>query len=354
MNRKRGGARVDPVRLSDLARELDAELLGDGDVLVRGAAGLEHAGPDDITFVARSGLVERLASCEAVAVIVGPDVTPDRPALRVDDAYRAFARLLGRLAPPLDRIFPPGVHATAVVDPTAEVADGGSVGPYAVVGAGCRVGRGTRVGSHVVLEPDVTVGADCVLYAHSVVRTGCRLGDRVTLHPGCVVGADGFGYLPGPAGLEKIPQVGVVVLADDVELGAGTCIDRATTGETVIGPGSKLDNLVQVGHNVRIGRHSVFSAQTGISGSCEIGDGVFMGGQVGLADHLEVGDGVKVGAKSGLHKDVPAGGTVFGYPALDAGESMRIAAALRRLPELVRTVARLEREAGGRAPEKDG
>ena len=345
---------MDPLRLSDLARELDAELIGDGDVVVRGAAGLEHAGAGDITFVTRAALVDRLGDCAAAAVIVGPGIEPDRPALRVADPYRTFARLLARVAVPLDRLFPPGVHPTAVIDPEASVAAGGSVGPYAVVGAGCRVGPGTRLGSHVVLEPDVTVGGDCLLYAHSVVRTGCRLGDRVILHPGCVVGADGFGYLPGPEGLEKIPQVGIVVLADDVELGAGTCVDRATTGQTVIGPGTKLDNLVQVGHNVRIGRHSVFSAQTGISGSCEIGDGVTMGGQVGLGDHLKVGDGVKVGAKSGLHKDVAAGGTVFGYPALDAAESMRIAAALRRLPELVRTVARLEKQAGPPTPEKDG
>ncbi len=345
---------MDPVRLSDLARELDAELIGDGDVVVRGVAGLEHAGPGEITFVTRASLIRRLGDCAAAAVIVGPDVEPDRPALRVADPYRTFSRLLARAAPPLDRLFPPGTHSTAVVDPEADVAPGGSVGPYAVVGAGCRVGPGTRLGSHVVLEPDVTVGGDCLLYAHSVVRTGCQLGDRVILHPGCVVGADGFGYLPGPGGLEKIPQVGIVVLADDVELGAGTCVDRATTGRTVIGPGTKLDNLVQVGHNVRIGRHSVFSAQTGISGSCEIGDGVTMGGQVGLGDHLKIGDGVKVGGKSGVHKDVAAGETVFGYPALDAAESMRIAAALRRLPELMRTVARLEKQAGRETPEKDG
>ncbi|HOX26509.1 MAG TPA: UDP-3-O-(3-hydroxymyristoyl)glucosamine N-acyltransferase [Candidatus Krumholzibacteria bacterium] len=341
------------MRLRELAVQLDAELIGDGEVVITGAAGLEHAGAGDITFVARPALAGRLAGSPAAAVIVGPHQAPDRPALRVADPYRAFASLLARLATPLDRLFPPGVHPTAVVDRGAALGDGVSVGPHAVVGPGCRLGDRVRLGAHVVLEADVAIGESSVLYPHVVVRERCRLGQRVVLHPGCVIGADGFGYLPGPAGLEKIPQIGIVVVEDDVELGAGTCVDRATTGATVIGAGTKLDNLVQVGHNVRIGRHSVFSAQTGISGSCEIGDGVSMGGQVGLADHIKVGDGVKVGAKSGLHKDVPDGGVVFGYPALDAAESMRIAAALRRLPDLVRKVAQLERALASRPPEKE-
>lgn len=334
---------MQPMRLRDLARELEAELVGDGDVVITGASSLDQAGPGDITFLARAEMAGRLAACPAAAVIVGRDHEPDRPALRVDEPYPVFARLLATLATPLERIFPAGVHPTAVIDPTAELGADLAIGPYAVVGAGCRVGDRTRLGAHVVLEPDVTLGAGCIVYAQCVVRERCRLGDRVFLHPGCVIGADGFGYLPGKNGLSKIPQVGIVVLEDDVELGAGTCIDRATTGETVIGAGTKLDNLVQVGHNVRIGRHSVFSAQSGISGSCKIGDGVTMGGQVGLADHITIGAGAKVGAKSGVHRDIPEGGVVFGYPALDIRESHRIAAALRKLPELLRRVSQLER-----------
>jgi UDP-3-O-[3-hydroxymyristoyl] glucosamine N-acyltransferase len=341
---------MQPTRLRDLAEDLGGDVVGDGDVVITGAAGLEHAGPGDITFLARPELAGRLGACRATAIIVGPDFEPDRPALRVPEPYPAFARLLASLATPLDRIFPPGVHATAVVAADAQVDDGVSIGPYAVVGAGCRIGAGTRLGPHVVLEPDVTLGGGCVVYAQCVVRERCRLGERVILHPGCVIGADGFGYLPGKNGLSKIPQVGIVTLEDDVELGAGTCIDRATTGETVIGMGSKLDNLVQVGHNVRIGRHSAFSAQAGISGSCTIGDGVTMGGQVGLADHITIGSGAKVGAKSGVHRDVPDGGFVFGYPALDVRESHRIAAALRKLPELLRRVSQLERS---RQPEQE-
>lgn len=335
---------MQPMRLRDLAVELQAELVGDGDVVITGASSLDQAGPGDITFLARTEMAGRLVACPAAAVIIGRDFEPDRPALRVDEPYPVFARLLAWLATPLERIFPAGVHPTAVIDPTAELGAEVAIGPHAVVGAGCRIGDRVRLGAHVVLEPDVTLGADCVVYAQCVVRERCRLNARVILHPGCVIGADGFGYLPGKNGLSKIPQVGIVVLEDDVELGAGTCVDRATTGETVIGAGSKLDNLVQVGHNVRIGRHSVFSAQSGISGSCKIGDGVTMGGQVGLADHITIGAGAKVGAKSGVHRDVPDGGVVFGYPALDVRESHRIAAALRKLPELLRRVSQLERK----------
>lgn len=334
---------MQPSRLRELAERLQAELVGDGDIVISGAAGLDHAGPGDITFLARPEMASKLAASPAAAVIIGPDTKADRPALRVDEPYPTFARLLASLATPLDRLFPPGVHPAAVVDPQAELADDVSVGPCAVIGAGCRVGTGSRIGPQVVLEPDVSVGEDCQLYAHAVVRERCHLGARVILHPGCVIGADGFGYLPGAKGLSKIPQVGIVIVEDDVEIGAGTCIDRATTGVTTVGAGSKLDNLVQIAHNVRIGRHSVFSAQCGISGSCTIGDGVTMGGQVGLADHIGIGDGARIGAKSGVHRDVPDGGTVFGYPALDIRESHRVAAALRKLPDLIRRVGQLER-----------
>ena len=343
---------MEPVRLRDLADQLDAELVGDGEVMISGAAGIDHAGAEDITFLARTSLTPRLGDSPAAAVIVGPDVDVDRPALRVQEPYKTFCRLLERLATPLARVFPPGIHPTAVVDPTAEVAPDACLGPYVVVGAGSRVGQRSRLGAHVVLECDTVVGEDCILYPHVVVRDQCRLGDRVILHPACILGADGFGFLPGPAGLTKIPQIGVVVLEDDVELGAGTCVDRATTGVTVIGQGTKLDNMVQIGHNVHIGRHSVFCAQTGISGSCEIGDGVVMGGQVGVKDHLKVGNNAQVAAMSGLHKDVPDGAAVFGIPARNAADAMRIVTALDRLPELLRKVRRLEQAAGDSSPEE--
>ncbi len=196
---------MDPLRLRDLARQLDAELVGDGEVLVTGVAGLEHAGPGDITFLAARDRVEQLAGCTAAAVIVGPGLDVDRPALRVADPYAAFARLLARLEMDVDRVFPPGIHPTAVVDPTAEVSRAAAIGPCCVIGAGTVIGEGTRLGAHVVLGPEVVVGRDGRLHAGVCVRERCRLGDRVILHANCVVGSDGFGYRPGPGGLVKIP-----------------------------------------------------------------------------------------------------------------------------------------------------
>jgi UDP-3-O-[3-hydroxymyristoyl] glucosamine N-acyltransferase len=198
----------------------------------------------------------------------------------------------------------------------------------------------------VTLGPDVAVGERCVLHPQVTVREGCTLGADVVLHVGVVIGSEGFGYLPGESGLEPIPQVGTVVIEDRVEIGAGSCIDRATTGTTVVATGTKIDNLIQIGHNVKVGRHCALSAQTGISGSCVIGDGVTAGGQVGIADHVTIGDGARIGAQSGIMKDVEPGTSVFGSPALDVGETFRIFGAMRKLPEILRRLAKLERDAG--------
>jgi len=230
-----------------------------------------------------------------------------------------------------------------VIAPEADIAAAAAIGPYCVIAAGVTLGAGSVLGPHVILEADVRIGADCVLHARATVRERCRLGDRVTVHAGTVIGSHGFGFLTGPDGLATIPQIGIVVVEDDVEIGANTCVDRATTGQTTLGRGTKLDNLVQIGHNVTVGEHCALSAQTGISGSCVIGDGVTMGGRVGIADHLSVGDGAKLGGGSGVYTDVAPGQTVFGYPALPRAEAWRITAITRRLPDLVRKVAELEK-----------
>lgn len=339
------------MRLSDIAALVGGRLLGDADPELTGAASLAEAGPGDLSFVADARRAAEGAASAAGALLVPPGLDPGRPAIVVDRPYEAFAQFLARLAPDPDRLYPPGVHPTAVVDATAVVA-AAAIGPYCVVGAGAVVGAGTRLGPHVVVGSDANVGRDCVLHAHVVVREGCRLGDRVIVHAGTVVGADGFGYLPGPHGQVKIPQVGIVEIGDDVELGALVTIDRATTGRTVIGAGSKLDNQVHVAHNVRIGRCCAISAQTGIAGSSVIGDGVITGGQVGIADHLVIGDGVRIGAQAGVIKDVPAGATLFGYPALDFHESFRITAALRRLPAALGRLRALEGRAATDAPKR--
>ena len=341
------------LRLSEVADLVGGELIGSEDPLITGAAGIHHAGSGDLTFLARKKFGGALAASDAAAVLVVKDQDADRPAIRVSDPYAAFALFLQCLRPDRDRVFPPGIHTTAVIDPSSEVSAAVAIGPYCVIGPGTIVGSGSRLGAHVILGSDVTVGRDCLIYSGATVREGCLLGDRVTLHNGVVIGTDGFGYLPDRDGVCKIPQVGLVEVQDDVEIGAGTCVDRATTGRTVIGAKSKIDNLVQIGHNVHIGKMCSLSAQTGIAGSSTLDEGVITGGQVGIGDHLKIGAGVKIGGQSGITKDTPAGRTMFGYPALESAESFRIFAALRKLPELLRRVRSLEKGSGEPA-EKTG
>lgn len=338
--------------LSDIARQVGGTLVGDADPWITGLAGLSEAGPGDLTFVTGPKYLALLPACRAAGVIVGPGMGSSLPAVRVADPYGAFVALLELARPDLDRLFPPLRHPTAVVAAEADVAAAAAIGPFCVIGPGVRIGAGTRLGAQVVVGPDVHIGKDCLVYPHVVLREGSLLGDRVVVHAGAVIGSDGFGYLPGSAGLRKIPQVGIVMIEDDVEIGAGACIDRATTGRTVIGAGTKIDNQVQIGHNVRIGRNCALSAQTGVSGSAVLGEGVVAGGQVGIGDHRRVGAGARLGGKAGVWRDVPDGAEVFGYPALDVKESFRITAALRRLPDLLRRVARLERmmTRGGDSP----
>lgn len=333
-------------RLSELSRRLGVPVTGDADPLITGVSGLDDAGDGDITFAVDGRREGGLASTRASAAVVTPEAVCPLPALRDPNPRAVFTRILELFAPDLDGVFPPGVHPTAIVPDDADVADDAAVGPYTVIGSGVVIGPGTRLGPHVVIERGARIGARCRLYAQVTVREGCILGDEVILHPGAVIGSDGFGYHPGPEGLVRIPQIGVVVLEDRVEIGANSCVDRATTGETRIGAGTKIDNQVQVAHNVRIGPHTAISAQTGISGSCVIGSGVTMGGQVGMADHLSLGDGVKVAAKSGLTRDVPAGGTVFGYPAVEFRRGFKQVALIQRLPEFFKRLARLEKAVG--------
>ncbi len=335
------------LRLSEVAALLDGELVGTEDPVITGVAGLEDAGPGDLTFVGRQKLSKGLAGSGATAVIVGRDQEVDRPAIRVEDPFGAFASFLERLVPDLDRMFPPGIHPTAVIDPTAEVDEAVAIGPYSVIGAGTVIGGGTRLGAHVILGCDISVGRDGLLHSGVTVREGCKLGDRVIIHSGVILGSDGFGYLTSRQGIRKIPQIGVVEVQDDVEIGSGSCVDRATTGRTVLGAGSKIDNLVQIGHNVTIGKSCSLSAQKGIAGRSTLGNGVFTGGQVGIGDHIRIGDGVKAGGQTGITHDIPAGQTIFGYPALELKETFRMFAALRRLPELLRRVTRLEKDSGG-------
>jgi UDP-3-O-[3-hydroxymyristoyl] glucosamine N-acyltransferase len=324
-----------------LAERLGCRLEGDGGLEVRGVRSLEDAAPGDLSFVAHERYLPRLPASAAGAVIVAEGWPPvDRPALRTANPILAFARALALLHPLPGP--PPGIHATAVVASDARVAPDACVGPLAVLGPGVEVGPGTILDAHVSVGAGVRIGEGCRIYPQVVLRDGVMLGNRVIVHSGTVIGADGFGYARDGHRHVKIPQIGRVVIEDDVEIGANVTIDRATLGETRIGRGTKIDNLVQIAHNVRVGADTVIVAQVGIAGSSRVGSRVTLAGQVGVVDHVEIGDDVIVGAQAGVSKDVPAGSIVLGSPAIPHGDFKRQLAATAGLPEMRKRVRALE------------
>jgi UDP-3-O-[3-hydroxymyristoyl] glucosamine N-acyltransferase len=327
--------------LDELAERLGCRVEGDGGLEVRAVCGLEQAGPQDLALVAREQLLPRLRESAAGAVIL-PDGFPevDRPALRSPNPYLAFARALSLLHPSPAPVS--GIHPSAVVAADARVAPDASIGPLCVLGPEAEVGAGTILESHVSVGARARIGQGCRIFPHVAVLDGVVLGDRVTVHSGSVIGADGFGYARDGHRYVKIPQVGRVVIEDDVEIGANVAIDRATLGETRIGRGTKIDNLVQVGHNVSVGEDTVIVAQVGISGSSRIGARVTLAGQVGIVDHVEIGDEVIVGAQAGVTKDIPSGSVVLGSPAIPHGEFKRQVAAVARLPLVRKALRALE------------
>lgn len=335
----------------EVGARVGARVVGDAALRLRGLAPIESAGPDELTFVANPKYLGHLATTRAGAVIIssahlpaahvppeGPP--PGRAYLVAEDPYLAFARALAAFHPP--RRPPPGVHPTAWIDPSATVGEGVTVGPLCSIAASCRLGAGVVLVAGVHLGEDVEVGEESTLHPNVTVYPGSRIGRRVIIHGGAVIGADGFGFARTPQGAVKVPQVGRVVIEDDVEIGANCTIDRATLGETRIGRGAKLDNLVQIGHNVTVGEGTVIVAQAGVSGSTKIGRGVTIAGQAGLVGHIEVGDGAIVTAQCGVTNDVPAGAVVSGSPHRPHNEWRRIEAALSDLPAVRRRVKELE------------
>lgn len=328
--------------LGQIAAALGATLDGDPARVVTGVAPLEAAGPSQISFLTDARYRPAALVSRAGAFIAPSDVSGlPAPTLRCPSPRVALADLLTLFHPPTAVV--PGIHPSAIVAPDARVAPSASVGALTVVESGAVIGPGVLLHPLVYVGAGAEIGEASVLYPHVVVREGVRLGRRVMVHPGAVIGGDGFGYAFDGARHRKIPQVGGVRIEDDVEIGANTTIDRATLGETVVGRGTKIDNLVQVAHNVEIGEHSLLVAQVGISGSCRLGRGVTLAGQVGLADHVTIGDGAMVAAQSGVHTDIAAGEKVLGSPARPLTQSKRIFLAEGQLPELVRRVRTLER-----------
>ncbi len=329
-------------RLQELAELVGGRVVGDPDLEIRRLAAFDEAGEGDITFVTRASYARRLDQTRASAIILAAEAPVSRSQLVCANPYLAFARILTFFE--VERPRPLGIMDGARVDPAAEIAEEVTIHPGCHVAAGVRIGRGTVLHPNVVLYPEVVLGEDCVLHAGVVVREKCRLGDRVIVQPNAVVGSDGFGFAPDGERYEKIPQVGIVVVGDDVEIGAGTCIDRAALGETRIGEGSKLDNLVQIGHNVQVGPHTVMAGQTGIAGSTVIGRHCTFGGQSGTAGHIRIGDNVTVAGKGGLASDTEGNQVLSGVPAMPHKEWLKASLAYRRLPEMHRELGRLKKD----------
>jgi UDP-3-O-[3-hydroxymyristoyl] glucosamine N-acyltransferase len=330
------------LKLQEIAQRIDCRLEGDGSLDIRGVAGIEDAGPGDLTFLANPKYAAELRATRASAVIVGESAEAAPCAmLRASQPYLAFARAVGLFVDPWRP--PAGVHRLACVGDGVSLGPDVSIGPFAAIGDGARIGARTIVHPHVSIGREASIGDDCVLHARVSVRERVRIGDRVILQDGAVVGSDGFGFARRPDGShQKIPQIGGLVIEDDVEIGANTTIDRPAVGETRVGAGTKIDNLVQIAHGVAIGRNVLLAAQVGVAGSVTIEDDVTLAGQVGVAGHITLGKGVIATAQSGIPNSVPAGAFISGYPAIGNRDWLRASAVFRRLPELKKRIAELE------------
>jgi UDP-3-O-[3-hydroxymyristoyl] glucosamine N-acyltransferase len=333
-----------PVSLGELASHLGAMLEGDPGILIDGVAPLDRAGPGQLSFLSQARFCSRLPGTRAGAVILAPEHLPECPvpALVTDNPYLAYARACALIFP--EDPVTPGIHPSAVVDVSAVVHESASVGPQCVVEAGCEIGESVVLGAGCVVGPDCRIGPDSRLAARVTLGRGTRLGRRVRIHSGAVLGADGFGFAPGGGRWEKVPQLGAVVVGDDVEIGANTTVDRGTLGDTVIEEGAKLDNLIQVAHNVHIGAHTVIAGCVGIAGSARIGRHCAIGGGAGIIGHIEIVDGVTVTAMSFVnHSILEAGVYGSGVPHAPIREWHRSLTRLRQLDGLVRRLKRTDR-----------
>jgi UDP-3-O-[3-hydroxymyristoyl] glucosamine N-acyltransferase len=341
--------------LAELAAELGGAVVGDGAVVIRGVAGIREALPGDVTFLANARYESHLAETRASAVICDRQAREcGIPLLQVDNPYLAFQQAVRVFRPDPYRPVP-GVHPSAVIAPEATLGEGVSIGPYCVIEPGARLGDRVVVMAGGYVGAKAVVGEASFLYPRVVVREECVVGARCILHAGVVIGADGFGFAFDAGRYHKVPQVGNVVIGDDVEIGANTCVDRATTDSTRIGDGTKIDNLVQIGHNVNVGRHCIIVAQVGVAGSTVLEDYVTLGGQAGIAGHLRLEKGAVVAAQSGVSRNVKSKEVVSGYPAIAHGAWKRVSVLLQRLPQLFQKTRDLEQrvEALERQPARE-
>lgn len=336
------------MRVEELAQRLGATLHGDASREITGVAALETAGPQDLTFAEGERGLERATASRAGCLLIAAPSPPELVAklagqttLAVRHPKLAFIQAVAAICPKPQA--PPGVHPTAEIAEGARLGENVTVGPFVVVGRNASVGARTRLAAGVVLGEGAAVGTDCELHPNVVLYPGARVGNRVIMHAGVVIGSDGFGYVFAEGRQHKFPQLGQVIVEDDVEIGANSTVDRGSLGTTVIGEGTKIDNLVQVAHNVKIGKHVVIAAQTGISGSVEIGDYVVIGGQVGISQKVRLEPGVVIGAQAGIlpGKIVRSGSTMWGTPARPLAEFKKFYAHLAQLPRLAERVREL-------------
>lgn len=328
-----------------IAELIQGRVEGNEDAKVSDFAKIEEGKPGAISFLANPKYNHYIYETKSSVVLVNEDTVFEQPVeptlIRVPNAYEAVAKLLQ-----IYQAMQPkksGIDSLAYIDAEAEVADDCYVGAFAYVGKGVKIGKGCQIYPHAYIGDGVVLGEGCQIYPKVTIYHGCRLGNNVTIHAGSVIGADGFGFAPNTDGYEKIPQIGIVVIEDNVEIGANTCVDRSTMGQTLIHKGVKLDNLIQVAHNVEIGENTVMSAQVGVAGSEKIGSWCMVGGQVGFSGHHKVGDRVMIGAQSGILGDLKDGEVVMGYPAMDSKTFMKSSAIMRRLPEMYKDLNDLKK-----------
>jgi len=328
--------------VEELAQRVEGALEGNGDALILGASSIEEAEFGDIVFAENARRLSEAEKSRASAIIAFLDATtPDKPLIKVDNPRHAFAKILELFAPRLNA--QPGIHPTAILGQNVQLGEGVSIGPRVIIGDHTRIGDRTTLLASVCVGENCQIGQDCVLYPNVTLYPGSILRNRVIVHSGTVLGADGFGYMRIGDHCYKIPQIGVVEIEDDVEIGANCTIDRAKTGSTIIGARTKIDNLVHIAHNVKVGPDCIIVAQVGVAGSSQLGRGVTLAGQAGIKDHVTIGDGAVVLAQAGLFGDVAPGEVVSGYPARPHRERLRQDAAAANLPEYVKRIRALEK-----------
>ncbi|WP_321437995.1 UDP-3-O-(3-hydroxymyristoyl)glucosamine N-acyltransferase [uncultured Bacteroides sp.] len=329
-----------------IAEFIQGEIIGDENASVHTFAKIEEGVPGAISFLSNPKYTHYIYDTQASIVLVNKDFTPEQEVkatiIKVDNAYESLAKLLTLYE--MSKPKKTGIDSLAFVAPTAKIGKDVYIAPFACVEDNAEVGDNTILHPHVTVGTGAKVGNNCILYSHVTIYHECRVGNNCILHAGSVIGADGFGFAPTPDGYSKIPQIGIVILEDDVEIGANTCVDRATMGATVIHKGVKLDNLIQIAHNDKIGSHTVIAAQAGIAGSTQVGEWCMIGGQVGLAGHIKIGDQVGMAAQSGIAGNIPSHTNVMGAPAFDAKKYFKSSVVFKKLPEMYTTLNNLEKE----------